>query len=590
MCVAKSIVCSLLMTGLLVVAQPAAPQSSNSATASLPRYVSFTGVLKNQDGKPAAGTVDIRFLIYEEEAGGEPLWAENQRVTPDAEGHFTVTLGANTKDGLPKEFFTATKARWLAIEPEGLPMPDRVLLLSVPYAFKAGDAETLGGLPASAFLRSGSAGLMGPAGAPTPASPIANGPTGGGTTNFVPLWTPDGSTLGNSVLFQSGTGATAKIGLNTTTPQASLDIAGTVNVGGLLRLPFQAPATTASGSPSQPFVMQASSFSSTTQGPVTAKFQLMAVPKGNNTSSPTAALALSYGTTTLSPTGFSIGSNGQITFARGQTFPGTLTGVTAGTGLSSAGTTGAPTLSLNTTYTDGRYAQLSANNTYSGIQLINNAVGIGIAPAYPLHVNGAMRSETGLSLGGNAQLSVDAPFNPGAHFLVDGNGDVGINNPFPTDALDVTGNIVATGSVTATGGGTFSGPVSASGFSVNGVPVMTVPAQMYLTGYLPGPLAAFAEYRPIFAIPSKNIVITRLTSAGINTCPNQGSLLFSISTTPGGTRFSLSLSSTSTSDSGPLSIPVAAGSQLFGVVNTPTCGSFSTPPSDIPLSIEYVMQ
>jgi len=88
--------------------------------------------------------------------------------------------------------------------------------------------------------------------------------------------------------------------------------------------------------------------------------------------------------------------SGLVTFASGQTFPGagngTITGVAAGTGLSGGGTTGNvmlnnvgvlsvvggtgisstggqnPSLSLNTGFTDARYAQLGANNIFTGTQ------------------------------------------------------------------------------------------------------------------------------------------------------------------------------------------------------------------------------
>ena len=51
---------------------------------------------------------------------------------------------------------------------------------------------------------------------------------------------------------------------------------------------------------------------------------------------------------------------------------GTITGVTAGTDLTGGGTSGNITLSLNTTATNALYAQLSAANTFSGVQTINN--------------------------------------------------------------------------------------------------------------------------------------------------------------------------------------------------------------------------
>jgi hypothetical protein len=51
--------------------------------------------------------------------------------------------------------------------------------------------------------------------------PMAAQVGGTGTTKYVPLWTGS-STLGNSVLFQSG----GKVGVGKTTPVASLDVNG----------------------------------------------------------------------------------------------------------------------------------------------------------------------------------------------------------------------------------------------------------------------------------------------------------------------------------------------------------------------------
>ncbi len=51
---------------------------------------------------------------------------------------------------------------------------------------------------------------------------------------------------------------------------------------------------------------------------------------------------------------------------------GTITGVTAGTDLTGGGTSGNVTLNLNTTATNALYAQLAANNIFTGTQTINN--------------------------------------------------------------------------------------------------------------------------------------------------------------------------------------------------------------------------
>jgi len=59
-------------------------------------------------------------------------------------------LGANSAHGVPAELFASAEARWLGIQVGQQPEHERILLVSVPYALKAGDAQTLGGRPASA--------------------------------------------------------------------------------------------------------------------------------------------------------------------------------------------------------------------------------------------------------------------------------------------------------------------------------------------------------------------------------------------------------------------------------------------------------
>jgi hypothetical protein len=308
----------------------------------------------------------------------------------------------------------------------------------------------------------------------------------------------------------------------------------------------------------------------------------------SDTASPSATLDLQFQEGTGSAVNIlTIGSNGAIAFAPTQTFPGTLKSITGTSPLKATTTSGAATLSLDTTALEttlnGEYAQLNAINSFSNVQLFNSYVGIGVSyPFYPLHVDGYIRSEEGgLSLGGFAQMIIDSDGVQGGRFVVLNDGLVGINNPSPQTNLDVGGSINASGSLSV-----------GTSLSIGGDSPMSAAPHMYLTGFVPGPLGAYTSTQAIFTIPSKNILITRLTSSGLNTCPNSGPLSFYVFTQPGGFIAVLDLNSAagSVSDSGPISVPIAAGTQLFGVINTPDCGSFGTAPTNIPVSMEYVMQ
>ena len=81
------------------------------------------------------------------------VWMETQNVTPDSNGQYSVILGSTTATGLPDDLFSQQEQRWLGVQVQGQAEQARVLLVSVPYAFKAHEAETLGGLPASAFVK-----------------------------------------------------------------------------------------------------------------------------------------------------------------------------------------------------------------------------------------------------------------------------------------------------------------------------------------------------------------------------------------------------------------------------------------------------
>jgi hypothetical protein len=255
--------------------------------------------------------------------------------------------------------FNSEQARWVGVQVQGQAEQPRVLLVSAPYALKAGDAETIGGLPPSAFMLAAppASGSGTASGSPAIAAGSRDQPatatdvtTTGGTANYLPIFN-GASTIVDSAVFQSAA-SPFKIGIDTATPATTLDVNGAGTIRGALSLPATGAATATAGADSQPLNLVASAFNTTAA--VNQIFQLQAEPAGNDTAAPSGTLNLLFGAGTAAPaeTGLSIANNGQITFATGQTFPGagTITGIaTAGSGLTGGGTSGTPSLGLLTT-------------------------------------------------------------------------------------------------------------------------------------------------------------------------------------------------------------------------------------------------
>jgi len=217
-----------------VAAEPQAPSRTVQTPAELvpalpvPRLVKFAGTMKDELGKARTGVVGVTFAIYKEQEGGAALWVETQNVELDEQGHYTVLLGSTKSEGLSLELFATGEPRWLGVQvnlAKEVEQP-RVLLVSVPYALKAADAETLGGKPLSSFVlasptRGGGAGV----GTVFPTTGAIGAATigGGGTQNFVAKFDATGTSIVNSSIFDNGT----NVGIGTSSPARTLHLKST---------------------------------------------------------------------------------------------------------------------------------------------------------------------------------------------------------------------------------------------------------------------------------------------------------------------------------------------------------------------------
>ncbi|HUE01707.1 MAG TPA: hypothetical protein VMR62_19200 [Bryobacteraceae bacterium] len=472
----------------------------------MPRLVKFSGNLTATNGQPLTGVIGVTFALYEEEQGGAPLWMETQNVAADAAGHYTAMLGATRNEGVPAEVFASGQGRWLGVQPQGEPERPRVLMTSVPYALKAVDAETLGGLPASAFALSGTPGA--PAGRSVSAttqlterqgSKATTDLTGTGTADHIAYWT-NSTTIGSSALYQT---TAKKIGLGTTTPTAELEVQNasatailgivTATSGNLNGVNGQTASTSGYG---------VSGVATATSGSASGVYAQTSSPNGNAlfaTNSATSGYAFGIQGFSASPNG--VGVQGNVTAPSGSAVTGINSGANGGTGVSgvSNATSGFGVGVSGSTTIPGGTGVFGVNNATSGGNGVqgqtvatnaNGVFGINTATSgFAVGVNGQTNSPggtgvNGLNLattGGNGVQGQSNATNGGNGVFgmtasTNGNGVIGINTAASTFAVGVNGQTsspAGTGvnglNLATTGGNGVQGQSNATSGFANGV-------------------------------------------------------------------------------------------------------------------------
>jgi len=206
----------------LLCAAVAAGSACAQETPVVPHLVQFSGTVA--DTHP--GKADVVFALYKDQTDRVALWQETQSVPVDASGRYAVFLGAASADGIPADVFSGGAARWLGVTVNGQAEQPRMLLTSVPYAMKASDAETLGGLPASAFVRESAApaaaanNVAGKAARPDSAAITATGAKLG----YLPVFTDATGNLSSSLIAETS----KYVGIGTASPSNPLTVAGVI--------------------------------------------------------------------------------------------------------------------------------------------------------------------------------------------------------------------------------------------------------------------------------------------------------------------------------------------------------------------------
>ena len=478
-------------------AQTAASNASPTSGTQVPRLIKFSGIAQDETKKPLSGVVGITFSLYKDQLGGSPLWVETQNIQADVTGHYTAMLGSASANGVPLSLFSSGEAHWISTQVSGHEESARVLLLSVPYALKAADAETLGGLPASAFMHANAGGLEAKAASQSAPNNPPAGVTGSGTKNFVPLWTGT-ATLGNSTIYETG----GKVGVGTKTPQAEFDVVGT----GVRGIQATVPGTQAA----------ISGIATATSGGTTGTYGQSSDPTGNAVLGVNEAKTGGYGVigTSAATTGSSYGVFGvtasTANFAAGvagaeNATTGEVFGVAGSTGSSTTGASGvngyessktgqvfgvfgsttsatnfAAGVSGNANATTGQvYGVVGvSNSTTTGAAAVNGYEPATTGQVYG--VNGSTPSTSGIGVGGAATATSGNTIGvSGSSASPNGSGVYGTNNATSGVAHGVVGQASSSQGVgvlgfnTATSGytngveGQVSSPAGAAGVFEN---------------------------------------------------------------------------------------------------------------------------
>ncbi len=134
-----------LLTAVILVL---VTSSTMAAPPTVPSTMSYQGRLTDPAGQPVRdGGYPCVFSIWSDSTGGDLLWTSDKVEIVTASGLFSVILGQAPMMALDPAIFSAPN-RWLGIAVESqTEMTPRTRLTSVPYAFRADQANSVASAP-----------------------------------------------------------------------------------------------------------------------------------------------------------------------------------------------------------------------------------------------------------------------------------------------------------------------------------------------------------------------------------------------------------------------------------------------------------
>ncbi len=118
-----------------------------AASHAVPTVVTYSATLE-RDGAPVDGTVSATFVLFDDDTAGTEVWSETASSIAVTSGELVHELGSIE---VLDDSVLAEAELFLEVTVNGDALVPRAAIRSVPFALRAGDAERVGGVAASAM-------------------------------------------------------------------------------------------------------------------------------------------------------------------------------------------------------------------------------------------------------------------------------------------------------------------------------------------------------------------------------------------------------------------------------------------------------